>query len=474
MLRSLAGAPCSNCNPMTSRNVWLLLLCLVFALPLVSFGENTERIANTCSIEVTDLTDDFGCGVYGFEAVTQPGLAVASYLWTFGVGQQIESMSSAPNPRHTFVQMGPRKVTLTVVYEDNSVCIEEVIIPIECERCGVPSPINPSFGFLLPGPCSTNAFFSLVPGGGNIQSVLWEFGDGNTQLFTNNFYNYFFYDYLQAGTFRVKVTVTFENGETWECDRFISLSDCNFDDPPCSLEICPNNSIYGSDDYGVAVDCELDFSFLFCPEPKIKNCSETLCNGPTNVFLKYTDPVTGEPAFAGEDLIVTWIENGNDCVADPDAGFSADGFHYLAISQADIDNNTQFTITIQSSNADRTWQCVLCFAAGDLCGGDDERMGSGGQNLLDLPQAKDKLARTQLNVFPNPVNAELNISNDSDQLLIGQLTSLEGKVLNSSNIAAFDQGAIDVSNYPAGIYFFNTFNAQTKSLLKSEKVIIRH
>ncbi|MEM8909065.1 MAG: PKD domain-containing protein, partial [Bacteroidota bacterium] len=404
--------------------------------------------------------DEYGCGAFRFSVTVDPSKTVASYSWFFDDG----NVSNAASPIHAFTLGSNRFVTVTVNYDDGTSCNGSTIVEVDCQRCGIPLPYNPEWNYYLPDGCSTNAYISLTPNNNNIASVTWDFGDGNPPLVLTAAASAFFqYDFLVANTYIVTVTVKYNDDSEWTCSRFVSVSDCSDN---CVPELCPNLTEYGGPFYGVEDECPIDFGFLYCPGGIPVDCSKD-CTGPSQVFLYYFNPDKEREVVAGEEFIITWIEQDSDCVP------TNEGNVFQNISQDDIDNNVQYTVTIQSSDPNDTWQCVLCFSAGDLCGGEG-RVGGTSPVFFDQQQFVNQAKADQLEVFPNPVNDQLSISNKNKQMVMGQLVTLDGKVMTQVQLSEYDQKELNVKAYNAGIYFFHFYDLNTNELVKSEKIVIRH
>lgn len=154
-----------------------------------------------------------------FDRTSTTGGAISTWAWDFGDG----ATSKEQNPTHVYQDIGLYTVRLTVtdanacsVSAERSFRISEVIpgsVPQLPE--GSPptdtttNPNAPQVGITLgaePVRTGVAATFSITPAG-QLASCAWDFGDGGTsdQCQTTH-------TYLQAGTFTLRVTVTFQEG----------------------------------------------------------------------------------------------------------------------------------------------------------------------------------------------------------------------------------------------------------------------
>jgi len=123
---------------------------------------------------------------------------VVSWFWTFGDG----NTSTLQNPTHTYLSAGTYNVNLTIVTAQG--CTNNASEQIVVNHM-------PSAGFTTNSPVCLESPIQFnntsVSPNGNIQTWIWDFGDGTTQTIQAPDNPNVAYTYLQAGTFNVTLTV---------------------------------------------------------------------------------------------------------------------------------------------------------------------------------------------------------------------------------------------------------------------------
>jgi len=125
--------------------------------------------------------------------------SIASYIWNFGDGSAINTIK---NPFHLFLSSGIYDVSLTVFNSKN--CQKDTIIKVFVYP-------KPKASFYTDTVCSgyqrifTN---NSIPFGGNINSFLWNMGDGIGSCIQSDT----IYNYAGTGTYPVNFSVTDING----------------------------------------------------------------------------------------------------------------------------------------------------------------------------------------------------------------------------------------------------------------------
>ena len=123
---------------------------------------------------------------------------VVSWFWTFGDG----NTSTLQNPTHTYLSAGTYNVNLSIVTAQG--CTNDASVQIVVNHV-------PSAGFTTNSPVCLESPIQFnntsVSPNGNIQTWIWDFGDGTTQTIQAPNDPNVAYTYLQAGTFDVTLTV---------------------------------------------------------------------------------------------------------------------------------------------------------------------------------------------------------------------------------------------------------------------------
>jgi gliding motility-associated-like protein len=158
-----------------------------------------------------------------------------NFLWAFGTG----AVSTEENPSFTYNQLGVYLVRLTVTSAEGCTAsrLERELIKIQRPVLTIETPND---GGCLP---FTTSFSIGQMGAGNISTVAWDFGNGNTFTGINPPPQ----SYLLAGNYNVRATVSFLDGcPTQTITRRVSAGG-----PPTFTatinprEICANNTVTG-------------------------------------------------------------------------------------------------------------------------------------------------------------------------------------------------------------------------------------
>lgn len=136
----------------------------------------------------------------GFKDQTDASVAVKSWHWDFGVG--VKDTSNLQNPVYTYLQSGLHTVTLTTTGSTGCTTsytktVYVRVLPIA--NFSIPDPVCDS-------PLSVTFIDSSVPSEGKLTSWFWDFGDGTTQLRTDNVP--FTHTFATAQQYKVTLTVT--------------------------------------------------------------------------------------------------------------------------------------------------------------------------------------------------------------------------------------------------------------------------
>ena len=252
---------------------------------------------------------------------------------------------------------------------------------------------------------------------------------------------------------------------------------------------------------GLTVDPSVDFSdwdcnwnLRFCP-------SNTACNSydyisgwlnqkynPNNTGIntsKYCGEYTRNPDSNGEDVLVSYFSNGNlDLSINKYFNFKlygpprpiyisfqdALGSEVFAYNSALLSNNEwqQFSVDLSTVSTSSISRFVLFLDQGvvnwDKYFLDDFNLSSVQLSLLDFQDIEI------FNIYPNPVEQQLNIDFKDNSEKNLEIYDLQGRSLLSLNIDAdSDNISLDVSQFSTGIYFLQI---ESESSLYSKQIQI--
>ncbi len=245
--------------------------------------------------------------------------SINSWHWDFGD----EYTSTAPNPQHTYITPGVYSVSLTV--SDGSLSDTKVL-----ENCitVLETPPTANFSSLV---TSGFAPFQTVfknESTGNISSLLWDFGDGQSSTLENPYHTY-----QDTGTYTVQLIASNAAGaDTSIKVDYISVSQSN------AKEIFVSTT--GSDDTGTGSEAE--------PYLTIQKGLDEANN--TDMVTVLNGTYLGALIFDGKALVLRSKNGPENCIIDCDN--KLDGLYlYSAESQTTVIQG--FTIT----NADYGLKC---------------------------------------------------------------------------------------------------------------------
>lgn len=161
---------------------------------------------------------------------TNGGGQIVSWTWDFGdLTSGIDNYSSLQNPSHIFSTVGDHLVQLTVTNENGCVSTDTSTVSI--------STLSDIDFEAIGGTCLDGATEFLIDTTlldiNNIQSTLWDFGDGSSSNETQPTYTY-----QNVGTYTVTLTVVDINGCTISVSKDVYIDQLphvnfNTDDPSC-------------------------------------------------------------------------------------------------------------------------------------------------------------------------------------------------------------------------------------------------
>ncbi len=184
---------------------------------LLSVASVSQTYAQGCSADFSYETDQLTINCTDLST----GLILTSF-WDFGDGS-----NPGIDPFHTYAEPGEYEVCLTVgniiPFCFDSYCEMVTVVDFTCE---------PTFDYSRK---ADNLFsFTNTTTVGNVDSVFWEFGDGNSSAFANPSYTY-----NAAGTYEVCLT-------TFDGDNVCGISCQDIDVFPLGLDEVKNTffSVY--------------------------------------------------------------------------------------------------------------------------------------------------------------------------------------------------------------------------------------
>jgi PKD repeat protein len=156
----------------------------LIAIVLLNFGLLQTALTQGCSADFTYETDQLNLTCTDLSSGD-----ILTRFWDFGDGS-----NPSIDPNHTYTEPGEYEVCLTIgnfaPFCFDTYCETVTVVEYTCE---------PSFDYS--GDLNNLYSFTNTTTVGNVTSVMWEFGDGNTSTFANPAYTY-----NEAGTYEVCLT----------------------------------------------------------------------------------------------------------------------------------------------------------------------------------------------------------------------------------------------------------------------------
>jgi len=175
-------------------------------------------------------------------------------------------------------------------------------------------------------------------------------------------------------------------------------------------------------------------------------------HGAVTAWVKYVPGAATDSATIGVQAILkgTMGANGSDSV-----------IGYGAMTFSARSTYTQMTVPIVYSNATRTPTHIqIGFTSGRLDGGTDGSTLYVDDVALTAPSGirQSVFNAAVVKCYPNPATGTLNISSNQPETLTWEALNVAGQVIANKT---FTQNAtVDLSNAPAGIYFYRVFDKQ--------------
>lgn len=142
-----------------------------------------------------------GCGTFVVNFINQStGTGVLTYSWDFGNG----NVSTQANPSALYSQPGTYTVSLSV---SNGVNADQVVQVNYITVFSLPQPNFSASPIAGCPPLAVDFSDTSVPGSAPIQSITWDFGDGNISTGTA-----LSHVYTQPGSYTVSMIITDQNG----------------------------------------------------------------------------------------------------------------------------------------------------------------------------------------------------------------------------------------------------------------------
>jgi PKD repeat protein/DNA-binding transcriptional ArsR family regulator len=179
--------------------------------------------------------------VVGFLASLSPATTLGSFRWSFGDGSYYNTSSTgSSSPAHSYAAAGVYQANVSVTSSAGDanaslaidVVVENLVVAIEA------SPTNGT------APLTVHFLASISGGTGTYESILWNFGDGDSGSGPD-----LNYTYPVAGTFQVNLTVADSSGHAVSVQRTIDV----LGGPPSSPSAAGPNGLTAAVPYVLAV-----------------------------------------------------------------------------------------------------------------------------------------------------------------------------------------------------------------------------
>ncbi|MGY1885444.1 PKD domain-containing protein [Blastococcus sp. SYSU DS0753] len=197
--------PSSNATPTAVR-------VTAFAAATVATGPTEPSANDVPTAAFTSSADGLVLSVDGSTS-TDPDGTIRAHAWSFGDGEE----ASGPAVSHTYAAAGTYLVRLTVTDDDGATAVAERSVTVTAPQSnGAPTAAFTSSadGLVL----SLDGRGSTDPDG-TVRSWSWTFGDGATGTGATTSHTY-----TAAGTYRVALTVTDDDGATATHEATVTVS----------------------------------------------------------------------------------------------------------------------------------------------------------------------------------------------------------------------------------------------------------
>ncbi|MDD4373952.1 MAG: PKD domain-containing protein [Bacteroidales bacterium] len=386
---SLIVTNATGCSDTLSQQV------LVEDSPLVEIIPSETNICLTESILFSGVADN-----------------VVSWFWTFGDG----NTSTLQNPTHTYLSAGTYNVNLSVVTAQG--CTNDASTQVVVNHI-------PSAGFTTNSPVCLDSPIQFnntsVSPNGNIQTWIWDFGDGTTQTIQAPDDPNVAYTYLQAGTFNVTLTVIDNVGCEDDFTRQVNVQ---------------NNPL-------------ANFTF------------EQTCFGEPVMFTDLSSPNGGPDLFSwvwefGDPLSGT---NNNSNLQNPSHQFTAPGIFNVSLT---VTNTLGCTNTIEIDvEVSETIPIDFSYDAAAFCPGEPIDFTPDGIDIVsyqwDFGDGGTSIQHTPQYIYSNPGTYTVS-------LIVTAIDGCQGYVehdilINEEPLAAFSTDSPSCSGAPT--QFFNASSSPT-------------
>ena len=160
------------------------------------------------------------------------------FYWDFGV--DASSNSNDVNPSYTYTSLGSYDVTL-IVTNTNTLCADTLIIE---NFISIGEFNGFQYELLDDGNCGLVQVAFSFYNSGNIQSVSWDFGDGNSSGQFNPVYTY-----TSAGCFTPSLTIITTDG----CNYTATASECITSNGPVNVNYTASGDLKTCDPFGTEI-----------------------------------------------------------------------------------------------------------------------------------------------------------------------------------------------------------------------------
>jgi PKD repeat protein len=204
-----------------------------------SCSSSTANTVNIIPSPIAHFTYSSGCAnayvEFSDHSVENGGGTILSWQWNFDdPATGINNTSSLENPMHLFSSFGVYEVSLTITNING--CTNTIITTVTVAQ-------EPPLDFIFTNAClETEAFFevdTIVTNVSEVQSYLWNFGDGNTSTLANPTNTY-----ANTGDYVVTLSIITTNGCTASIDHIVSINDLPNSNFTHSGPACLDEAIY--------------------------------------------------------------------------------------------------------------------------------------------------------------------------------------------------------------------------------------
>ena len=434
----------------------------------------TVNAGITCGPLVVDFTSAQGATKYDYDftdastgSIDTTG-ATAAYDWDFGDG----NTSTLQDPSHTYSSIGTYTVTLTVTDSCGNSDISTQTVTIDCD------PLNAAF---TSAQGATNLDYDFTDAStGDVESLGWDFGDGNTDNVQNPSNSY-----AAAGTYTVTLTVTDSCGNTdvftetinagISCDPLtasftsnVNQLDVDFTNTSTgSIDTSPASTAFDwdfGDGIGTSTDQDPSYSYGTDGSYTVTLTVTDSC-GNTDTFTEVVIVSSGSggcPPFNLEFLV--------EQIAGNQFAFSYDGDNvgYIDSYSWTVDGQT-FTGDSISYTFPDTGTYDIELIVSDTCGNSD----TVSKTLTVQIDSRADLIDAGLNIYPNPASDFVTLTFETP--VNGgevQIYNMTGQLIQRESLTAMQTAyTLQLQDVSEGVYLIRVTEQGTS--MSERKLIIR-